>query len=142
MVNLPSHHNKPWTPAEVERLEELARQHTPTDEIAMQLGRTPYAVRSKAYKESISLSAAIDEKITGGATDYISQVVADAKRCMREQPGSAMLITAAGGLLLGLLLGGRSQKRANKRVAQRFTDQAFARIEDAFDKKLEHKRAT
>ena len=140
MANIPPHHNEPWTPEDVKRLEELARQNTSADEIAIELGRTQEAVRSKAYKENISLSTAIDQKTTGGAAGYINQVVADIKRCIREQPGSAMLITAAGGLLLGLLLGGRSPKRARKRAARRSTDQAFARIEEAFDKRLKNQR--
>jgi hypothetical protein len=46
---------KPWTPAEISKLEELAGQNTPTRVIGLKLGRTPAAVISEASKENISL---------------------------------------------------------------------------------------
>jgi IS30 family transposase len=46
---------KHWTPEELARLQELARQNTPTRVIGLKLGRTPSAVSSKASQEKISL---------------------------------------------------------------------------------------
>jgi hypothetical protein len=46
---------KPWTPAEISKLEELAEQNTPTRVIGLKLGRTPAAVSNKASQENISL---------------------------------------------------------------------------------------
>lgn len=46
---------KPWTPAEVQRLERLAEGNTPTRVIGLELGRSEDAVRSKASEEGISL---------------------------------------------------------------------------------------
>jgi hypothetical protein len=46
---------KPWTQAEISRLEELAAQNTPTRVIGLKLGRTPGAVANKASEENISL---------------------------------------------------------------------------------------
>jgi hypothetical protein len=46
---------KPWTPAEISKLEELAAQNTPTRVIGLKLGRTPGAVANKASEENISL---------------------------------------------------------------------------------------
>jgi hypothetical protein len=46
---------KPWTPAEVAKLEELAAQNTPTRVIGLKLGRTPGAVSNRASEENISL---------------------------------------------------------------------------------------
>lgn len=55
MAKTPKHHNERWTPAEVQKLEKLADQNTPTRVIALKLGRTPDAVASKASNEDISL---------------------------------------------------------------------------------------
>jgi len=46
---------KPWTVADVAKLDELARQNTPTRVIGLKLGRTPSAVSNKASEENISL---------------------------------------------------------------------------------------
>lgn len=46
---------KPWTEAEISKLEELAAQNTPTRVIGLKLGRTPGAVANKASEENISL---------------------------------------------------------------------------------------
>lgn len=46
---------KPWTSQEVNKLEKLAKGNTPTRIIALDLGRTPSAVQSKASTEGISL---------------------------------------------------------------------------------------
>lgn len=46
---------KEWTRTDGKQLRDLARAHTPTRVIALQLGRTPAAVYTKAAEESISL---------------------------------------------------------------------------------------
>lgn len=46
---------KPWTPAEVNKLGDLARGNTPTRVIGLKLGRTEGAVQQKASQEGISL---------------------------------------------------------------------------------------
>jgi hypothetical protein len=46
---------KPWKPAEVKELKQLAKQNTPTRVISLKLGRTPGAVQQKAGQEDISL---------------------------------------------------------------------------------------
>lgn len=53
-----STHNtgKPWTPADIKQLEQLAEQNTPTRVIGLKLGRTPAAIYNKASEEDISLS--------------------------------------------------------------------------------------
>lgn len=44
-----------WSPADVQQLQQLARQNTPTRVIGLKLGRTEQAVRSKAAEEGVSL---------------------------------------------------------------------------------------
>ncbi len=112
------------------RLEELTGRSTPVADIAAELGRTEEAVQSKAYKENISPGAASE----GGVTDYAGRVMEDTRRCVREQTGAAMLSAAAAGLLLGLFIGGR-----RGRVGDEFTEGAFARITDAFDRNIPRK---
>jgi hypothetical protein len=46
---------KPWSPSHVKQLEKFADGNTPTRVIALKLGRTEDAVRSKAQEEDISL---------------------------------------------------------------------------------------
>ena len=46
---------KPWTPADVAKLRDLARQNTPTRVIGLELGRTPDAINNRASRENISL---------------------------------------------------------------------------------------
>jgi hypothetical protein len=46
---------KPWTPADVSQLRQLARGNTPTRVIGLKLGRTENAVRNVASEEGISL---------------------------------------------------------------------------------------
>ena len=46
---------KPWTPAQVKQLRQLASQNTPTRVIGMKLGRTENAIRTKASEKSVSL---------------------------------------------------------------------------------------
>jgi hypothetical protein len=55
MANYKRNSGKPWTPADVAKLRELARQNTPTPVIGFKLGRTPAAVATKASQEDISL---------------------------------------------------------------------------------------
>lgn len=47
---------KPWTPAEVRTLKQLARQKTGAEKIAKKLKRTPAAIKNKAVIEQVSLS--------------------------------------------------------------------------------------
>ena len=44
-----------WTPEEVSKLGQMARQNTPTRVIGFKLGRTPAAIQTKASAEGISL---------------------------------------------------------------------------------------
>jgi hypothetical protein len=46
---------KQWTTQDVNALEKLAKQNTPTRVIGLKLGRTEDAVRNKASQEDISL---------------------------------------------------------------------------------------
>jgi hypothetical protein len=46
---------KPWRPADVTQLRQLARENTPTRVAGLKLGRTPGAVQSKASELGISL---------------------------------------------------------------------------------------
>jgi hypothetical protein len=46
---------KPWTPADVRQLRELARGNTPTRVIGLKLGRTENAVRNVASQQGVSL---------------------------------------------------------------------------------------
>ena len=55
MTKTPTNHGKDWTAADVKKLEQLARQNTPTRVAALKLGRTPAAVAQKASFEGISL---------------------------------------------------------------------------------------
>lgn len=51
----PKNSGKSWTPSEVNKLKQLAKENTPTRVIGLKLGRTPAAVSTKASQESISL---------------------------------------------------------------------------------------
>lgn len=58
MQKLPYYHRntgKPWNDKDVELLEKLAEQDTPTPVIGVKLGRTVAAVYTKASQEDISL---------------------------------------------------------------------------------------
>jgi hypothetical protein len=55
MPKEPTHHQESWSPAQVLKLKELAKENTPTRVIGLKLGRTPEAVRAKASDRSISL---------------------------------------------------------------------------------------
>ncbi len=47
---------KPWTPAEVKTLKDLAKANTPTRVIGLKLGRPVGGVQSKASEKKISLA--------------------------------------------------------------------------------------
>ena len=51
----PKNNGKPWTAAQVQQLETLAKGNTPTRVIALKMQRTPSAVQNKASTEGISL---------------------------------------------------------------------------------------
>ena len=55
MAKQPTNHGKPWTPAQVNQLKDLAAHNTPTRVIGIKTGRTPEAVQNKASDEGISL---------------------------------------------------------------------------------------
>jgi hypothetical protein len=55
MAKTPTNHGKPWKPAEVKQLKELAKGNTPTRVIGLKIGRTEDSVQSKASSEGISL---------------------------------------------------------------------------------------
>jgi hypothetical protein len=55
MSKKPSHHGEQWTQAQVQNLQKLANQNTPTRVIGLKLGRTEDSVQAKASEESISL---------------------------------------------------------------------------------------
>jgi len=55
MAKTPSNHGKHWTKQEVNQLQHLADQNTPTRVMGLKLGRTPEGVQSKASEEGISL---------------------------------------------------------------------------------------
>ena len=54
MTKTPTNHGKDWTAADVKKLEQLARQNTPTRVAALKLRRTLAAVAQKASVEGIS----------------------------------------------------------------------------------------
>lgn len=55
MAKQPTNHGKDWTLADVNKLDKLAQQNTPTRVAALKLGRTAAAVQQKASAEGISL---------------------------------------------------------------------------------------
>jgi hypothetical protein len=55
MPKKPENHGQPWTPKQVDNLQDLANKNTPTRVIGLKLGRTPDSVRSKADEQDISL---------------------------------------------------------------------------------------
>jgi hypothetical protein len=48
VAKTPDNHRKPWTLAAEARLDTLIAENTPTRVIALKLGRTPAAIRSRA----------------------------------------------------------------------------------------------
>ena len=55
MSHKPVNHGKPWTEDQVNKLEKLAEENTPTRVMGLKLGRTEDSIRSKAKEEDISL---------------------------------------------------------------------------------------
>lgn len=55
MTKKPPNHGKPWTSADVNKLEKLAAGNTPTRVIGLKMGRTEDAIYGKASSENISL---------------------------------------------------------------------------------------
>jgi hypothetical protein len=55
VAKLLSNHGKPWTPAVVQQLKQLAKGNTPTGLIAHQFGRTKGAIRSKSSENGVPL---------------------------------------------------------------------------------------
>ena len=55
MGKIPKNHGKDWTPSDVQKLEKLASENTPTRVIALKLERTDDSVYAKASDEQISL---------------------------------------------------------------------------------------
>ncbi|RJX34361.1 MAG: hypothetical protein C4525_07265 [Desulfarculus sp.] len=55
MVKTPRNQGGGWTPVQVQQLQNLADQNTPTRIIALKMARTPAAIYSKAAHEGISL---------------------------------------------------------------------------------------
>lgn len=56
MAKTPPNHGKPWSKADIARLEQLAEQNTPTRVIGLKLGRTPDAIYNAASENDVSLS--------------------------------------------------------------------------------------
>ena len=46
---------KPWTKDDISQLRKLAKQNRPLRIIGLKLGRSPYAIRTKASEKGISL---------------------------------------------------------------------------------------
>jgi hypothetical protein len=57
MAKKPSNKGKPWTGEDVNELDTLAKQNTPTRLIALTMGRTLEAVYRKAKQKGISLKS-------------------------------------------------------------------------------------
>lgn len=55
MPKKPANNGKTWTKKDVQQLQDLADENTPTRVIALKLDRTEDAIRSKASEEDISL---------------------------------------------------------------------------------------
>lgn len=46
---------KPWTQKEIKQIKKFTKQNMPTRVIGLKLGRTEYAIRTKASESGISL---------------------------------------------------------------------------------------
>ena len=55
MSKKPENHRTEWTSEQIQQLERLARQNTPTRVMGLKLGRTPDAVATKASDLGLSL---------------------------------------------------------------------------------------
>ena len=55
MAKTPANNGKQWSKNDIQQLQNLSNQNTPTRLIALKLERTENAVRSKASEEDVSL---------------------------------------------------------------------------------------
>ncbi|MGO9146444.1 MAG: hypothetical protein ACLQDF_08745 [Desulfomonilia bacterium] len=55
MAKKPINHGSPWTDKQVDQLQKLVKQNTPTRVIGLKLGRTEDTIYSNASEEGISL---------------------------------------------------------------------------------------
>lgn len=55
MAKYTRNNGKPWTPAQVKQLRQLAKGNTPTGVIGLKIGKSKTAIQSKATREGISL---------------------------------------------------------------------------------------
>lgn len=55
MAKKPSNSGKPWTPADVQKLKQLAAGNTPTRVIGIKVQRTPAAIQAKAGEIGLPL---------------------------------------------------------------------------------------
>jgi len=92
MAKTPSNSGKPWKPAEVKQLRELARENTPTRVIRLKLERTPEAVQSKASEENIFAQA--DEPVAVQPLEVNVQVWRCAHTSTRPIPTPARTMNA------------------------------------------------
>ena len=56
MAKKPANHGKKWTPADIKKLKQLAKENTPTRVISIKMERTEDSISSKASDEGISLN--------------------------------------------------------------------------------------
>jgi hypothetical protein len=81
-------HYAPWSMAEVRELSELAVAMTPIGSIALQLDRTPPAIRAKARHERISLQEGAARLAVGDQVDPGTANNATVARPMAESAAS------------------------------------------------------
>lgn len=55
MAKTPKNHGRPWSQDDIKKLRDEAKHNTPTRVLALHLGRTTDAVRSKASEIDLSL---------------------------------------------------------------------------------------
>ncbi len=112
---------QPRTLREVTRLVELTAWNVPASETEAEFGRSEDAVRAKARSENVSLSMTSTpsdgatrstyRRVAGVGHEYFSSSGGNFRRYVWRQPGRAMLISAAAGFILGILLGGSRHQR-------------------------------
>ncbi|MDO8693523.1 MAG: hypothetical protein Q7J51_05445 [Sheuella sp.] len=55
MAKQPSNHGKNWGLTDIQNLQKMVKENTPTRVMGLHLGRTPEAVQAKANELSLSL---------------------------------------------------------------------------------------
>lgn len=65
MAKTPTNHGKEWSNQEINDLQRLANQNTPTRVIGLKLGRTSDAVRTKAARKTFHSSRRINHHTIG-----------------------------------------------------------------------------